>query len=361
MKFSPYSVMTDALLFTREGRLGEATSLIKSTLSRDLPAGPAPVPTAETTPLERLQGLLSHRQPSPSEVGGGDEPNRMSTSGGRFLAKSYSEAGKSLDYRLYLPAGMTSAMPLVVMLHGCTQSAEDFARGTRMNDLADELGFLVAYPSQTHAANAQKCWNWFKPSDQQRGRGEPALIAGVTRQVIAEQACDKASVYIAGLSAGGAAAAVMASAYPDLYAAVGVHSGLPCGAARDVPSALMAMKQGRKAGHASRLGDRFVPLITFHGDRDMTVNEINSRQLVGAASDLAGTLKTRIVSGTAAGREFTRAESLNDHGKVVIEQWTVQGAGHAWSGGSDSGSYTDRLGPDASREMVRFFLTHHLP
>ncbi|MBC7986211.1 MAG: PHB depolymerase family esterase, partial [Sphingomonadaceae bacterium] len=177
-------------------------------------------------------------------------------------------------------------MPLVVMLHGCTQSADDFARGTGMNRLADELGFIVAYPAQSASANAQKCWNWFRPGDQRRDQGEPALIAAVTREIIAERRIDPARVYIAGLSAGGAAAAVMGDAYPDLYAAVGIHSGLACGAARDLPSALMAMKNGGAAAPGRHA--RFTPVITFHGDRDATVHEANSRRIIAMASAAAG-------------------------------------------------------------------------
>jgi len=242
------------------------------------------------------------------------------------------------------------------MLHGCTQSPENFARGTDMNRLADELGFLVAYPGQTRTANAQKCWNWFRPDDQQRGKGEPALIAAATQQVIDEHGCDPARVYIAGLPAGGAAAAIMGAAYPDLYAAIGIHSGLACGAARDMPSAFSAMRSGgRPMGRA----DHFVPVITFHGDGDHTVNEINSRHIIAAASRSADRLDINTQKGTSlGGRRYTREASSDAQGRVVIEQWTIHGAGHAWSSGARAGSYTDPAGPDASREMVRFFLTH---
>src|SRR5204863_10212555 len=189
----------------------------------------------------------------------------------------------SRAYKLYVPSGYNAqALPLVVMLHGCTQSPDDFAAGTRMNDLAEEQTFLVAYPAQDVSANASKCWNWFNAGNQQRDQGEPSLIAGITRQIIRDFPVEPGRVYIAGLSAGGAAAAIMGLAYPDLYAAIGVHSGLACGAAHDVPSALTAMRLGEPSGGGSiSLGPRLmIPTIVFHGDRDSTVNPRNSEQVL---------------------------------------------------------------------------------
>jgi poly(hydroxyalkanoate) depolymerase family esterase len=250
-------------------------------------------------------------------------------------------------------------MPLVVMLHGCTQSPEDFALGTAMNELAEELGFLVAYPRQTQNANQQKCWNWFRAGDQKRDHGEPALIAGLTRDVVTAEHVDASRVYVAGLSAGGAAAAIMADAYPDVFAAVGIHSGLACGAARNMAGALSAMQHGASGAGTRKATGRFVPVITFHGDRDHTVNEVNARDIGRAATAAAeAPVTVEVEQGTAADRGFTREVSRNSGGQVLIEQWTIAGAGHAWSGGNPAGSYADAAGPNASREMLRFFLDH---
>lgn len=248
------------------------------------------------------------------------------------------------------------------MLHGCTQSPDDFAAGTRMNDLAEEQTFLVAYPAQAHSANVSKCWNWFNAGDQQRDQGEPSLIAGITRQIMHDFTIEPARVYIAGLSAGGAAAAIMASTYPDLYAAIGVHSGLACGAASDIFSAFAAMRQGgspavgRSRRHGASVGA--VPTIVFHGDHDTTVNPVNGDQVI-AQSKAAADLRTTVSCGEALGGiKYTRTVQADESGRSVLEQWVLHGAGHAWSGGSAEGTYTEPNGPDASREMMRFFLQH---
>lgn len=277
--------------------------------------------------------------------------------GAQFLAGTFANEAGSRPYKLYVPSTYRAGqeVPLVVMLHGCTQSPDDFAVGTRMNEIAEEGNFLVVYPGQVGSANMQRCWNWFNEGDQRRDEGEPSLIAGITRKVMAEYAVDTERVFVAGLSAGGAAAAIMGSAYPDLYAAIGVHSGLACGAARDVPSAFNAMRQGA-AGSATRQRRMVVPAIVFHGDRDTTVSPRNG-DAVAAQSVGDAPLGTRVDEGQVpGGHSYTRTIRADAAGRVVVEHWVLHGAPHAWSGGSPDGSYTDPPGPDASREMVRFFM-----
>ncbi|MGY3034296.1 poly(hydroxyalkanoate) depolymerase family esterase [Bradyrhizobium sp. USDA 4354] len=280
--------------------------------------------------------------------------------GARFLEGSYGNAAGSRAYRLFIPSGYhCQAIPLVIMLHGCTQSPEDFAAGTRMNFIAEEQTCLVAYPEQRPEANHAKCWNWFRPGDQQRGGGEPSLIAGITRQIMRDHSVDAQHVYVAGLSAGAAAAAIMGSTYRDLYAAIGIHSGLACGAAADLPSALIAMKQG--GGPEAKPGDgRPIPTIVFHGDRDTTVHSNNSGRIV--RQSIAGTsTKVKVHRGRVpGGHAYTRTVHTDAGGRGILEHWEIHGAGHAWSGGSPAGSYTDPDGPDATREMLRFFLEHSL-
>jgi poly(hydroxyalkanoate) depolymerase family esterase len=298
--------------------------------------------------------------------------------GGRFVESSYTNQAGTRGYKLYLPSGyIGQEVPLVVMLHGCTQSPDDIAAGTRMNTLAEENIFLVAYPAQAQGANMNKCWNWFKASDQQRGRGEPSLVAGITRRIIDEYNVADGRVYVAGMSAGGAMAAIMAEAYPELYTAVGIHSGLAPGAAHDMPSAFAAMSQGgpatprRDIPTATATGEsaRIVPAIVFHGDHDNTVHPRNADHLLehyctakttGSRDTMdsptpRGTVRQGQISG---GHAYTRTTYRDAGGRAMVERWTVHGLGHAWSGGSSTGSYTDPKGPDASAEMVRFFNQH---
>ena len=281
--------------------------------------------------------------------------------GAQFLSRSFACAAGSRDYKLYIPRHLPEGgRALLVMLHGGTQDGDDFAAGTRMNDLAEEHGFIVAYPSQSKAANASLCWNWFAPEHQKRGAGEPSIIAGLTHEIVASYGVDPDRVFIAGLSAGGAMAAVMAATYPEMYAAIGVHSGLPYRAATDLPSAFAAMRggagpRGRRARkpRGAAVDSPRVRTIVFHGDADNIVHPSNATGIVGASK--VGESIDRAETRSSDGRTYTRTVIRDQSGAAVVEDWLLHGSGHAWSGGSADGSYTDPSGPDASREMLRFF------
>ena len=387
-----FAEMTEATRLTRTGNLAEATALIQRRLQGRDSAKPTAT-TASTiidaesvtveaavlpspTPDERddrivpkhrtglgkiLRGLVGRVMPADLDIGTGRAPGIRPDvlPDGAFATASYTSTAGSRAYKLYVPANRTGQqLPLIVMLHGCTQSPDDFAAGTRMNEVAEEYGCFVAYPAQCASANPQKCWNWFTPDHQRRDQGEPALIAGITRQIMRDHPVDPGRVYVAGLSAGGAAASIMGAAYPDLYAAIAVHSGLPSGAARDLPSAFAAMRQGA-AGNAQ--GPRAVPTIVFHGDQDATVHRSNGDALVAQSTASAAGLQSTVQHGQASGgRTYSRTVYADSSGQAICEQWMIHGAGHAWAGGSPSGSYTDPRGPDATREMLRFFFEHRL-
>ncbi|GAU86512.1 poly(3-hydroxybutyrate) depolymerase [Bosea sp. BIWAKO-01] len=274
---------------------------------------------------------------------------------GRFRSRSFRGAAGALAYKLYVPADHAGReLALVMMLHGCTQDPDDFARGTRMNRLADEFGIIVAYPHQPRSANAQGCWNWFDPRHQRRGAGEPAALAGLAQELAAEFGIDRARVFVAGLSAGGAMADVLSSTYPDIFAAAGIHSGLAHGAASDVMSAFAAMKGNAKP--ISRATGSGARQIIFHGTADATVHPSNGGTLFARASAGHGALGELTTDVVVNGRHVTRTLVGPAHGPATTEYWLVQGAGHAWSGGDEAGSFADASGPDASREMIRFFL-----
>jgi poly(hydroxyalkanoate) depolymerase family esterase len=378
--------MAEAARLTRLGKLTEATALIQRLLRR----GHAPAPAGGCSSNIGVEygndERRSHAQPgsrfkvprvarpraslretvqrlaamakASSFVGlpHGLVPEPL-PDGASFTAATYSGAAGTRGYKLYIPSKLPSErVPLIVMLHGCAQSPDDFAAGTRMNALAEKEGFLVAYPAQHALANAKHCWNWFKPDDQRREKGEPSLIAGITRQVLQDHPVDPARVYIAGLSAGGAAAAIMAEAYSDLYAAVGVHSGLPSGAAGDLPSAFDAMRFGAAVKERSTRG---IPTIIFHGDKDPVVHPRNgdavAAQALGTTRAWHPTMQHGQVPG---GHTYRRTVYADPEGRTICEHWKIREGGHAWAGGSPSGSHTDPHGPDASREMVRFFFEH---
>jgi poly(hydroxyalkanoate) depolymerase family esterase len=313
------------------------------TVGKTPPVADAPTLQRRTSEiLEKLEGFgLGRLAPF-----AGSTPDNAPESA--MLAREFTAVAGARPYRLFVPPTLPASPGLIVMLHGCTQTPEDFAAGTRMNDIAGAQGFLVLYPEQIRSANMQRCWNWFNPADQQRDQGEPALIAGMTRAVMAEFNVDTRRVFVAGLSAGGAGAAIMGAAYPDLYTAIGVHSGLACGAAHDMVSAFAAMQQGK-----SGTGNLTIPTIIFHGDRDGTVNPLNADAVAAQLADLD---TAQIEHGQVPhGLAYTRSVRRGPRQRPLLEQWTVHGAGHAWSGGSAAGSFTEPKGPDASAEMLRFF------
>ena len=347
--------MSEAAHLTRNGRLTEATEAIQ----RALRGATEPRPTAPATPELQSAGAevidvearlvdVEHEAPSP----------RASEDAEQWIKGSFAHQARTIDYMLFVPAAVagqpTTPRPLVVMLHGCTQGAADFAAGTRMNEHAREKSAIVLYPEQAQRAHGQKCWNWFKTQHQQRGKGEPALLAALTRHIVEQQHADLRRVYVAGLSAGGAMADVLGHCYPDLYAAVGVHSGLAHGAAHDMMSALNAMRTGAPAVGRS-VTAASPPTIVFHGDADTTVHANNGLAI------LAGAAPGQVSEGRSpSGRGFTRTLYPASAGRGDAEHWRLHAAGHAWSGGSAQGSYTQPDGIDASHEMLRFFLAHRL-
>ncbi len=384
------AALQSAVRLTRNLHVVEATRLLRRALSgqgatlpmddiprampplTDADAGSAPAARAAASrprlPLGTVLDLL-HR-PEASTPGLGllspaarrERAPLRAPEGAAYLTRTHTCASGSRDYRLYVPAAAAGrGRGLVVMLHGCTQTPDDFAAGTGMNALAEEHGFVVAYPWQSSSANQSGCWNWFKPEDQLRDRGEPAILASLTKELALEHDIDSAKVFVGGLSAGGAMAAILAVAYPDLYRAVGIHSGLAHGAASDLVSAFAAMRgtpvapapgQGRPASRAKAS----VRTIVFHGTSDQTVHPSNGDAIFAAARmRLNGAAEVRYPGRSAGGLSYTRKVVTDAQGRSQLEHWEIEGLGHAWSGGHPDGSYTDLLGPDASREMIRFF------
>jgi poly(hydroxyalkanoate) depolymerase family esterase len=391
-------IVREATRLTRAGQLVEATALLQRMLrgerAPDATSGATarvaltgrepPIIDAQANTIEetdspnlaraasaqpRMLRALLDRTKEPSGLGlrGMIKRAPLSTpdimpQGARFIEGTFSNPAGSRAYKLFIPSHYQGQpLPLVVMLHGCTQSPDDFAAGTRMNFIAEEQTCFVIYPAQRSEANQAKCWNWFRTADQQRGRGEPSLIAGITRQIMRDYSIDPKRVYVGGLSAGAAAAAIMGATYNDLYAAVGVHSGLACGAASDLPSAFVAMRQGGGSDDGVILGDGPpVPTIVFHGDRDITVHPSNGDHILEQSMRTTSTQKKVHHGRVAGGHAYTRTIHIDANGREIFEHWNIHGAGHAWSGGSPVGSYTDPRGPDATREMLRFFLRHSL-
>jgi len=295
-----------------------------------------------------------------------------------FTRHLYQSSEGARAYWLFVPGGVSegTSLPLVVLLHGCTQDAADVARGSRLNQYAEAQHFLVLYPEQPAAANPQKCWNWFVPEHQQRGAGEPALIEAMTRQVMAGRKVDPRRVFLAGISAGGAMAVLTALDYPELFAALAVHSGIQYRAAASATEAIAAMKNGGPApGDRARLAyaamgprARMVPAMLLQGSKDPSVQPANLEALVAqfrALAELAGAGEGGKGRGegereeTEQGKYRTIRTVYRDAlGNSQIESWMIEGLAHAWSGGSPEGTWTDPAAPEMTREIVRFLLSH---
>lgn len=362
------SAMRRATELVRAGKPGAATAVIRTAIAGT--GAPQPTPQSEPQPArgpatvaatpqsrrkiigrglrETLAGLARRMPKAPDRP---PAPIPELPRGASFDAARFTCAAGSREYRLYMPASaQRGPAGLVVMLHGCTQSPLDFAAGTDMNRLAEEHGLIVLYPDQSRQANAHGCWNWFNPADQGRGAGEPAILAAMTEDVARRLDVPRDRIFVAGLSAGAAMAVILGHSHGDIFRALGAHSGLPYRAATDVASAFAAMA-GKSKGDAPVASQ--TPTIVFHGSADATVNPINGRRI--ADSRLPGCVEL-VEQGQAGGRSYSRATIAAPDGRPQAEYWQIEGLGHAWSGGSTAGSYTDATGPKASAEMVRFFL-----
>jgi len=364
--------MQEAMRLMQTGDLHAATRAIQ----RNLQGGAEPAygtsgPSGSDPGAHWIEGqyrVVPDAPESEQLPGTGEPPSQAPCHepDGSFRHHRFTCDAGALNYKLFIPANIAVVKPpLIVMLHGCMQSPDDFARGTRMNMLAQEHGYVVAYPAQAESKNASKCWNWFRTEDQQRGSGEAAIIAALTRYLVEKHGLDEDRVYVAGLSAGGAMAAVLAGTHPDVYAAIGVHSGLPFGVAHDLPSAFAAMKRGATMSYgAAPAGQIPLPAIVFHGDGDTTVDPCNGAAVIaqfmgttaaGCDTESDASHATVERGAVAGGRTYTRTIFTSAEGRLIGEQWVVHGAGHAWFGGDSRGPYTDPLGPDASAHMLRFF------
>lgn len=382
------TAMRRAMELTRAADMMGATRAIQDALSfgKTQPAGAAahlpeisshlPAPDLARTkvaPLEpTVKPAVSHAHKPLSEVirvlkmgrakildaPAARTPVVSTPQGAQFLSRVSSVDAGSRRFKVYVPAPRDEPpCGLIVMLHGCQQNADDFAVGTGMNKLAENHNFIVAYPQQESSANAAACWNWFVPAHQLRDRGEPASIAAITRALIAEFQVDPERVFVAGLSAGGAMAAVLAETYPDLYSAAGVHSGLAYGSATDVMSAFSVMRGDKQASAVGRgnSGTGATRMIIFQGSADGTVHHSNAQRLIdGSANANWQNIEQPLTSYN--GRNVARQIFEDQNGSTKMEVWQIDGAGHAWSGGNAGGSFADPKGPNASEEMVRFFL-----
>ena len=372
--------MIKATCLAGMGRLVDATKLIQrsmTNLSQSMLHGAKVVPSTDAANPSQVKAESdsSAKLTAKSTAEPVAEPLIKSTSSasGNFVEDQFEFEGQLYPYRLFVPASAKvvpqQKFPLVVLLHGCKQDALDFSQGTAMNQLASEQHCLVLYPEQITAANSGRCWNWFEPEHQLRGQGEPGMIAALTLHVLASHGGKKAQipepdparVYIAGLSAGGAMATLVAGLYPDIYAALGVHSGLPAGSASSLLTALNAMQIASPQTLAEVSA---IPTIVFHGSADATVHPDNSEHIARAAQAAFAQAGINLTASESQGgtdaRAALRTVYSDAKGVAQIERWSIAEGEHAWSGGDAAGSYTDPQGPSASAAMLAFFLQHRL-
>ncbi|WP_102107451.1 extracellular catalytic domain type 1 short-chain-length polyhydroxyalkanoate depolymerase [Oceaniglobus roseus] len=337
----------------RAERLADAQALVQRTLARHGLAAPSQLPGTHGLMDVLQRGLAPQGGATPPR----SDPRRVEVpDGARFLSATHRGKSGSRAFRTYVPASAASdPAAVVMMLHGCTQTPEDFAIGTGMNALAERHGFVVLYPEQSRGSNAQTCWNWFSPNDQHRDRGEPEILAGMARAAMEQYGIPPDRTFVAGLSAGAAMAVILGATYPDVFAAAGAHSGLPYGSAKDVASAFAAMA-GRGPGQQGTPSEKGVRTIVFHGAADATVHLSNGDIIARDAERSAPSPSLQTTrKGTENGRTYTVTSSIGPDGRTDMEHWVIDGLGHAWSGGRPGGTYTDPRGPDASAEMIRFF------
>lgn len=330
--------------------------------------GPTPTPTTTSTTSTTIPG-----GPTTTTT---FNPNPGTTSG-VYSTKSFTNSSGTRSYGLYIPSGykVGTPMPLVVGLHGCVGSALDFVNQSGLNSVAEVNKFIVAYPEQTSAANNLKCWNWYTTAGQQRGSGEASIIAGITQQVKQDYSVNNSRVFTLGLSAGGAMAVNMGVLYPDVFAGVGVGSGLTwkagAGGLSGYP-AMTAEQSGQQIHISQGANSRTVPVYIFHGLQDKTVVPKNADDLAVswiAANDLAddGSRNNSVpanpvstVFGTSSGDTFTTATYNDRNGQELIQVVKVTNMGHAWSGRSGA-AYTYPAGPDETSLMYSFLSRHPKP
>jgi poly(hydroxyalkanoate) depolymerase family esterase len=333
-----------------------------------LPGLPQARRRAAGSTARAVRALKAAPAPRPRRPTGSRKP------AGRWLRASWTGMAGSRSYEVYLPAGhrRTSRVPLVLLLHGCDQSARDFAAATRFPSVADRHGFVLVVPSQSRAVQPGGCWRWYEPRHQARGMGEPALLAGITAAVLAEPSrwrIDPSRVYVAGLSAGAAMALTLGAGYPDVFAAVGVHAGPPYRAATSARGALAGMK-GRAVPGALPANRPMPPLIVVQGVADLVVDVRAGRQVVdqwlahdaargAAGGDPPPVVRSRSTAHRSAdGRTYTVTRWYTARGRKRLEYWRIDRLGHAWSGGAPDLPYSDPRGPRAGTAMWRFFTAH---